>query len=111
MDWLVAHPILSKFHYHNYNGGLLTEGQRINLRLMGLRAGVSDLFICYPTKSYHGLFLEMKRDMRYSPSARKSETWIAQEEFINNMRSVGFAGEWCYGCLDGINIIEKYLLT
>ncbi|CAB4128392.1 hypothetical protein UFOVP100_29 [uncultured Caudovirales phage] len=78
---------------------------------MGLRPGVSDLLIYYPTKTYHGLFLEIKRNKKYSASERKTKTWIAQQEFISIVRSVGYCGETCYGWLDGKNIIESYLRT
>lgn len=78
---------------------------------MGLRSGVSDLFIYYPTKSFHGLWLEVKRNKNYSPSERKTDTWIAQEEFIRLVKSVGYAGYFCYGFEDGKNIIESYLLA
>ena len=47
--------------------------------------------------------------MNYPPSARKSETWIAQEEWIERMKSIGHAGYFCYGWLDGKRIIEEYL--
>ncbi len=78
---------------------------------MGLRPGVSDLFIYYPTNTFHGLFLEVKRDKSYTPSERSTATWIAQEEFMKHVKTVGFAGETCYGWLDGKRIVESYLLT
>lgn len=80
---------------------------------MGLRPGVSDLFIPYPSKSgkYAGLWLEVKRAMNYPPSARQSESWRLQEIWIERMKTVGFDGHFCYGWIDGKEIIERYLLS
>jgi len=78
---------------------------------MGLRPGASDLFIYYPNKSKTkaGLWLEVKRNKKYTPSERKTETWIAQEKFIETVKTVGFEGKFCYGWIDGKEIIEAYL--
>ncbi len=92
------------------NEGKRTEGQGWNLKLMGLRPGASDLFIYYPTKKYHGLFLEVKRNKKYTPSEMKTDTWIRQQDFLNCVKSVGFAGEVCYGFEYGVAIINRYLL-
>ncbi len=78
---------------------------------MGLRVGASDLFLAYPnrTRTKSGIWLEVKRNMNYPPSAKKTPTWLAEEEFLEDMRSVGFCGEFCYGWEDGKRLIELYL--
>ena len=113
VKWLSYHPIVREFFCKNNNEGKRTEAQGWNLKLMGLRPGVSDLFIYYPNKSRSlaGLWLEVKRNKKYSPSERKTDTWIAQEKFIESVKSVGFAGEFCYGWIDGKRIIDAYLLS
>lgn len=111
VHWLSLHPILKKFYCKNNNEGKRTEVQGWNLKLQGLRPGVSDLLIYYPTASYHGLFLEVKRNMSYTPSQMKTKTWLAQIEFLETVKSVGYWGEMCYGFLDGKKIIESYLHT
>lgn len=111
VKWLSYHPIVRDYFCKNNNEGKRTEAQGHNLKLMGLRPGVSDLAIFYPTKTYHGLWLEMKRNMKYPPSARRAETWVHQEEWLARMRGVGFCGEFCYGWEDGKRIVEAYLLT
>ena len=105
------HPILKNYFCKNNNEGKRSEAQGWNLKLMGLRPGVSDLFIYYPTRTYHGLWLEVKRNKKYSKSEMLTDTWIAQQEFINLVKSVGYAGETCYGFLDGKRIVETYLLS
>lgn len=47
--------------------------------------------------------------MNYPPSARKSETWLAQEEFARIVRSVGYEAKTCFGWQHGVEIIEEYL--
>lgn len=113
VKWMSFHPVLKDFFCKNNNEGKRTEAQTHNLKLEGLRPGVSDLFIPYPSRTgrYPGLWLEVKRDMHYPPSARKTQTWLQQVEWIERMKSVGFAGEFCYGWIDGKRIIEAYILT
>ncbi len=109
--WLSMHQALKHFYCKLNNEGKRTVVQGWNLKLMGLRPGVSDLMIYYPTKTYHGLFLEVKRDKKYSKSEMETDTWICQQEFIERVKSVGYAAEVCYGFLDGKRIIEEYLRT
>jgi hypothetical protein len=109
--WLNYHPIVRNYFCKNTNEGKRTVGEGWNLKLMGLRAGVSDLFIYYPTKTYHGLWIEVKRNKKYTPSERATDTWIAQELFLETVKSVGYQGFMCYGFMDCKKIIEAYLLT
>ncbi len=76
---------------------------------MGLRPGVSDLLIYWPCNGYHGLWLEVKRNKKYSKSEMSTDTWVAQKEFLECVKSVGYAGKICYGFLGGKRIIEEYL--
>lgn len=78
---------------------------------MGLRNGVSDIHIYWPTPSHPGLWIEMKRNKKYSLSERSTDTWKAQEKFINLVKSVGFQGHFCYGWVDAKARIEAYLQT
>lgn len=109
--WLSYHPIVRDYFCKNDNEGKRTPAQGRMLKLMGLRPGVSDLFIYFPTKTYSGLWLEVKRDKKYTKSERSTPTWVAQEKFQENVKGVGFAAYFCYGWLDGKGIIENYLLT
>lgn len=109
VKWLSLHPILKDFYCKNNNEGKRTVGQTCNLKLMGLRPGVPDLFIYYPNTERHGLWLEIKRNMKYPPSARKGASWVLQEEFIERVKTVGFEAAFCYGWEDGKRIIESYL--
>lgn len=109
VTWLNYHPLLKEFFCKNDNEGKRTPIQGHNLKRLGLRSGVSDIFIYYPTKTYHGLWLEVKRNKKYSKSERSANSWLAQEKFIDRVKSVGFAGHFCYGWNEGKEIIENYL--
>lgn len=111
VQWLRLHPTLKGFFFKNDNEGKRTPIQGRNAKLLGLKPGVSDLFIFYPTKTFHGLFIEMKRNKKYTGSERSSDSWMAQERFISTVRGVGFDGHFCYGWEHAKSVIEKYLNT
>lgn len=74
-------------------------GQRLNSQ--GRLPGASDLFIAYPTKTFCGLFIEMK--------SLKGKPTKIQLEFIERMNHVGYCAQVCYGANDAIELINGYL--
>jgi len=106
---LFYHPILKNYFCKIDNEGKRTPAQGAQSKLMGLRPGVSDLFIYFPTEFYAGLWLEIKQDRRYTNSEKLTKTWIAQEAFIEAVRDVGYYADFCYGWEDGKRIVENYL--
>ena len=42
------------------NGGSRNEREAANLKAEGVRAGVPDVFLSYPSKDFHGLYIEHK---------------------------------------------------
>jgi hypothetical protein len=111
VKWLSLHAKLKDYFFKIDNEGKRTEKQGFMAKMLGLKPGVSDLFIFYPTKTYHGLFLEMKRNKVYSKSERATPSWIAQESFLDNVKMVGYQGHFCYGWVEGKRIVEEYLTT
>lgn len=62
--------------YHVPNGGARDGRTGARLKMQGVRAGVPDLVLPVARRSYHGLYLELKR-----PGGRTSELqtwWLAQ---------------------------------
>ena len=55
------HPCL-KWLYHCPNGGSRNIAEAANLKRMGVKAGVPDLCLPYPSNGHHGLYIEMKKD-------------------------------------------------
>lgn len=114
VQWIKLHPKLKDHVMKLNNEGQRTPGQTWNLKMMGLCIGASDLFLAYPVKRangewYHGLWVEMKRNKKYCPSERSTETWKMQEDFQERMKKMGYAAKFCYGCSDAIKVIERYL--
>ena len=109
VKWMSYHQIVRDYYCKMNNEGKRTAVQGFNLKLMGLRSGVSDLFVYYPSNGFHGLFLEIKRNKKYTPSEMSTPTWLAQEKFMKQVKSVGYAAEFCYGFDEGKRIVEQYL--
>lgn len=111
VKWVKQHSVIKKFLIKIGNEGKRTPAQGFHEKLMGLCVGASDLFLAYPncSRTKAGLWIEVKRNMHYPPSARKSKSWVAEEAFIEDMKSVGFDGKFCYGWEEGRETIETYL--
>jgi len=109
VQYLSLHPLLKNYFCKLHNEGKRTQRQGYNLKLAGLRPGVSDLFIYYPVGKFCGLWLEVKKNKRYCHSEMMTSTWKNQEEFQKNVRDVGYAAYFAFGWLNAKDIIEKYL--
>lgn len=109
VKWLSYHPVLKDFYHKNDNEGKRTPQQGYQLKQAGLRRGVPDIFIYYPTNKYHGLYIEVKKNKIYVASAQLTDTWRAQKAFMERVQKVGYAAHFCYGWEEGKSIIENYL--
>lgn len=111
MKWIRTQPRFDGFLVKMNNEGARTEAQGWNLKMMGMEPGASDLFLAYPVGRFHGLWLEVKRNRKYTPSEMATESWRRQKAFLERMILVGFDGHFCYGWEDGMRIIKNYLLS
>ena len=59
-DWARYHPICKHYLVHIPNGGTRHLLEAMKLKRMGVRAGVSDYLLAYPTSKHKGLWIEMK---------------------------------------------------
>lgn len=66
----------------------------------GLKAGVPDIVVAYPSGQYHGLFIEMK--------TRSGRLSAAQREWIERVRWAGYRAEVCFGCDDALDTVQQY---
>jgi hypothetical protein len=68
----------------------------------GLKSGVPDLMLAWPTKAHHGLFIELKRrdGGRVSPE---------QDVWHEKLKSVGYAVVVAKGCEEAREAILEYL--
>ena len=77
--------------------------QMNNLKRAGLRVGAPDLFLAYPTKLSHGMFLEMKR---------KGEKGTPDQiDFGMMLRSMGYDSLICLGADEAMKAIKGHIET
>lgn len=95
--------------FHIPNGGGRSKREAGILKAMGVKAGVSDLFLPVPKwididggrLLCHGLWIEMKCD-----GGRASEE---QLKWIYAMRSMGYEAKVCTGWQEAVETIKGYL--
>ena len=74
----------------------------MKLKAEGVRSGVPDLFLAYPTPFAHGLFIEMKK----RKGGRVSDS---QKPFISELNEQGYKAVVCHGAEAAINEIKRYI--
>lgn len=87
---------------HIPNGGKRSKAEAARLKQMGVKAGVSDVFLPVPRKGCHGLWLEMKR----RDSGRPTEE---QLKWIEEMTGQGYAATVCHGWERAVKVIAEYM--
>ena len=97
----LQYPYMAKCLFAIPNGGARHIGTAIKLKSEGVTAGVADLFLMIPTKTKHGLFLEMKTEV--------GKLQQNQKDFLSLAESMGYGAEVAYGFTHGQEIIKKYL--
>ena len=90
-----------KFMYHTPNGGSRNIAEAANLKRMGVKPGVPDLCLPYPSKGYYGLYIEMKTD--------KGRASGAQREYIDFLTENGYKAVVCHGAVEAIGLIWGFL--
>lgn len=93
------YPML-KFMHAIPNGGLRDVRTASALKAEGVKAGVLDIFLPWPTQEWSGLYIEMKWG--------KNKVTVEQQEFINFVGKY-YDFEVCYSWTDARNKIITYL--
>jgi hypothetical protein len=96
----LPHPV-SRWGFAVPNGFLDSKSKRIRAWKEGVVSGISDVFIPFPSKGHHGLFLEFK-----APGGRVS---LAQEEFLAYAHSTGYKAQVVYSYQEGLKALMEYL--
>jgi len=114
MAWAAQHrstwPCLEWLH-HIPNGGTRNKIEAGRLKAMGVRRGICDLFLPYPSKGYHGLVLEMKHDATgLSELAKTSMVSTEQKNYLDYCAANGYACGVCYGFEEAVRALEWYLM-
>lgn len=102
VDWSQYKPIPRDYMHSIPNEGRRTIQEGAMLKRMGLRPGVSDLFLAYPAHGKHGLWIEMKI-RRGGVISTEQRTWI------NRMNAVGYVAVVAKGWEHAVQLIESYL--
>jgi hypothetical protein len=101
------HPVLKNYFKYlvSHKDGFKTSiAQATTLKRMGGKAGVSDLMFFYPSRGYHGMFLEFKPDLKH-----RSKVSQGQLDFIKMVVEVGYYGVVSYGAENALNEFLWYL--
>jgi len=84
------------------NGGKRDIREAIKFKRCGVQCGIPDLCIPFPSKSYHGLYIELKRKV-------KSKVSESQQEWIDYLNKKGYFSAICYGFEEAQKTIMWYL--
>lgn len=90
-----------KYMHHIPNGGQRNKATAGRLKAAGVKAGVPDICLPYPCGGYHGLYIELKHG--------KNKPTDNQEQWLEFLRNAGYSAAVCYGCLEAIDVIRRYL--
>lgn len=96
-----TYPSLGEFLMHFPNEGKRTKHGGFYLKLMGMRPGVSDLFLAYPRGKFAGLWMELKMPLK-KPSGN-------QLNFLQDMANVGYEIWWGTELIEAKRKIQNYL--
>ncbi len=119
-----SHNWIGDYLIHIPNGGARSSAREgANLKAMGVKAGVSDLFLVYPKGrvkvdivsevKYCGLWIELKRQIKAygSQAAAYRAVTKSQSKWLDSVEDVGYLSEVAYGADQAIKIIEAYTGT
>lgn len=114
LQWAQLQPCaggkISTFLVHVPNGGLRKYTEAARLKAMGVTPGVSDLLFALPRLGYHGLWIEMKRQLKHfrTPGEAKSAVSQEQHSWLTLMKVNGYAGAVCYGSEEAERLLMGY---
>ena len=100
-DWIKSIPKLRRFCFHIANERKTSPQEGLILQRMGVRSGVSDIFIGVSRGTYHGFFLELK--------AGNNLPTKNQLDFMEDMSSQNYYCTWCKGYEKARETIEWYM--
>ena len=85
------------YYFHVPNEGKRTYFERFNAKVLGIKSGVSDLFLFCTNKM---LILEVKQG--------KNKPTKNQQDFLDKMCEFGFNATWCNSFDSAKKIIDKW---
>lgn len=98
----LALPKIHPYAFSIPNGGYRNKREAARLKREGLKSGVPDVFIAYPSGTYHGLFIEFKR-------MKSSKVSDSQKEYLKLLSDNGYFCCICTCSIEAINITKSYI--
>jgi hypothetical protein len=86
---------------HIPNGGARDLREGAKFKAMGVKKGIPDYILPFPTLNFAGLWIELKVGKNYPTNE--------QLEWIDYLRKVGYSCHVCYGWEEAKKAIEEYL--
>lgn len=99
--WIRSRPDLEPYAMHLANERKTSFITGTLLKIMGVRAGASDVMLPIARHGHHGLFLELK--------ARKGRMTPNQRKFLADMTTQGYLAVCCTGYDSARAFIEAYM--
>lgn len=103
-QWIDAsigkYPAL-KNAFHPANGGKRHIGVARKMKAEGVKRGVPDIILLYPSKGFHGLVIEMKIKGNYPT--------LDQKEWMCRLVKANYKVALCYSADEAIAVLENYL--
>lgn len=87
--------------YHIPNGGSRDSVEGKHLKEQGVKSGVPDLHLPCPRGEYHGLYIEMKTEVR---TESDNQAW-----WRRRLTEQGYFATVCHGWDSAVRTIEWYL--
>ena len=110
-DWKRSNAGLPEYGlgliFHISNGGWRSKSEAARLKAMGVKAGVSDLFLPIPVGELHGLWIEMK-----APAGETTKAGTVSKEqskWLEMMELSGYGAAVAFGADEAISIIKEYM--
>lgn len=102
VEWANYHIICRRYLIHIENERQCTPAQGVMRKRKGVKKGVSDFFLAYPTGKHSGLWIELKRVKGGIVSPEQLD-WLAR------MADVGYKAVVAHGFEEARQVIEDYL--
>lgn len=88
--------------FHVPNGGYRNAREAANFSRQGVKSGVPDIILPLPTKTHHGLFIELKRQQGGKLSKN-------QKRWIEALNRFGYKAVVCKGAREALDVILEYM--
>jgi VRR-NUC domain-containing protein len=100
MEWVRLQSTIKRLILHFPNEGKRSPRYGKLMKDLGMRAGVSDLFIPMARHGFIGAWIEIKTS--------KGIVSVAQKDFLSDMEQLGHFTTICRSIEEGINTIKWY---